>query len=77
MPPPAISAANQKIITIEGLEQDGKLHPLQKAFLKEEPSAGTSETPVISIAPAIENAIFAATEKRLRSLPVIPNGMKF
>lgn len=29
----ANSAAGKKIITIEGLEQDGKLHPVQSAFL--------------------------------------------
>ena len=27
-------AADKKITTIEGLEQDGKLHPLQEAFIK-------------------------------------------
>ena len=27
-------AAGKKITTIEGLEQDGKLHPLQEAFIK-------------------------------------------
>lgn len=27
------SAANRKITTIEGLEQNGKLHPVQQAFL--------------------------------------------
>jgi aerobic-type carbon monoxide dehydrogenase small subunit (CoxS/CutS family) len=32
---PAVAAANTKIITIEGLEQDGKLTPVQKAFLDE------------------------------------------
>ena len=30
------SAANRKITTIEGLEQNGKLHPLQEAFLAED-----------------------------------------
>ena len=29
------SAANAKIVTIEGLEQDGKLSPVQQAFLDE------------------------------------------
>ena len=32
----ATSAAGQKITTIEGLERDGRLHPLQEAFLRAE-----------------------------------------
>lgn len=32
----AESAAGKKIITIENLAENGKLHPLQKAFLEEE-----------------------------------------
>jgi aerobic-type carbon monoxide dehydrogenase small subunit (CoxS/CutS family) len=31
---PVSSAAGKKITTIEGLERDGKLHPLQEAFLE-------------------------------------------
>jgi aerobic-type carbon monoxide dehydrogenase small subunit (CoxS/CutS family) len=31
---PVSAAAGKKITTIEGLEQDGKLHPLQEAFLE-------------------------------------------
>ncbi|HLK17281.1 MAG TPA: molybdopterin cofactor-binding domain-containing protein, partial [Fimbriimonadaceae bacterium] len=37
---------------------------------KDLPSAGAGETPIIAIAPAIGNAIFAATGVRLRSLPL-------
>src|SRR5258708_5580249 len=33
---PAASAAGTKVVTIEGLEKDGRLHPVQKAFLEEE-----------------------------------------
>jgi isoquinoline 1-oxidoreductase len=40
------------------------------------PSAGAGETPIVGIAPAIGNAIFAATGKRLRSLPMAPDGLK-
>ncbi len=36
------------------------------------PSAGAGETPMIAVAPAIANAIFAATGQRLRSLPLLP-----
>jgi len=33
---PFSAAAGKKIITIEGLEQNGALHPVQQAFLREE-----------------------------------------
>ncbi len=33
---PAAKAAGRKITTIEGLERNGALHPVQEAFLKEE-----------------------------------------
>ncbi len=34
--------------------------------------AGGGETPIIGIAPAIANAIFNATGKRIRSMPLLP-----
>jgi isoquinoline 1-oxidoreductase len=43
---------------------------------KSQPSAGAGETPIIAIAPAIGNAIFAATGVRLRSLPLAPQGLR-
>ncbi len=43
---------------------------------KDLPSEGAGETPIIGIAPAIGNAIFAATGIRLRSLPLAPKGVK-
>jgi isoquinoline 1-oxidoreductase len=43
---------------------------------KDLPSAGAGETPIVAVAPAVGNAIFAATGIRLRSLPMIPNGLK-
>jgi isoquinoline 1-oxidoreductase len=36
----------------------------------EVPSAGAGETPIVTVAPALANAIFAATGERLRSLPL-------
>jgi isoquinoline 1-oxidoreductase len=39
------------------------------------PSAGGGETPIIAIAPALANAIFAAAGVRLRSLPLVPDGV--
>jgi Aerobic-type carbon monoxide dehydrogenase, large subunit CoxL/CutL homologs len=35
------------------------------------PSAGAGETPIITIAPALANAIFNATGRRIRSLPLL------
>jgi isoquinoline 1-oxidoreductase len=38
---------------------------------KDLPSAGAGETPIVGIAPAISNAIFAAAGVRLRSMPLL------
>ncbi|HJT78687.1 MAG TPA: molybdopterin cofactor-binding domain-containing protein [Gemmataceae bacterium] len=43
---------------------------------KDLPSAGAGETPIVGVAPAVGNAIFAATGARLRSLPMVPHGLK-
>jgi CO/xanthine dehydrogenase Mo-binding subunit len=38
------------------------------------PPAGAGETPIVAVAPAIANAIFAASGERLRSMPLVPEG---
>ena len=43
---------------------------------KDIPSVGAGECPMVGLAPAIANAIFDATGNRLRSLPLVPNGLK-
>jgi len=43
---------------------------------KDIPSAGAGESSLVGVAPAIANAIFDATGTRLRSLPLVPNGLK-
>jgi CO/xanthine dehydrogenase Mo-binding subunit len=43
---------------------------------KDLPSAGAGECPIVGLAPAIGNAIFDATGVRLRSLPMVPQGLK-
>jgi nicotinate dehydrogenase subunit B len=53
--------------------------PVVEAVLvdrKDLPSAGAGETPIVGLAPAVGNAIFDATGVRLRSLPMVPNGLK-
>lgn len=42
---------------------------------KDLPSAGSGETPIVGIAPAVGNAIFDATGKRLRQMPLAPKGI--
>jgi nicotinate dehydrogenase subunit B len=43
---------------------------------KDLPSAGAGECPMVGLAPAIANGIFDASDVRLRSLPLAPNGLK-
>ncbi|HEV2668076.1 MAG TPA: molybdopterin cofactor-binding domain-containing protein, partial [Blastocatellia bacterium] len=43
---------------------------------KDLPSAGAGECPIVGLAPAVGAAIFDATGVRLRSLPMVPNGLK-
>ena len=53
--------------------------PLIEAVLLDRqdiPSAGAGETPIMTVAPAVGNAIFDAAGVRLKSLPLIPNGLK-
>ncbi len=52
--------------------------PVLETFLldrKDLPSAGAGETPIVGLAPAVGNAIFHATGLRIRSLPMVPNGL--
>jgi len=42
---------------------------------KDVPSAGAGETPIVNLAPAVDNAIFNATGIRLRSLPMAPKDL--
>ena len=39
---------------------------------KDLPSAGAGETPIVGMAPAVGNAIYAATGKRAKALPMLP-----
>ena len=41
---------------------------------KDLPSAGAGEAPICALAPAVGNAIFAATGARIRHMPIAPDG---
>jgi len=43
---------------------------------KDQKSMGAGETPLTGIAPAVANAIFMATGIRVRSMPLVPNGLR-
>ena len=43
---------------------------------KDIPSAGAGETPIMAVAPAIDNALFDATGVRLNNLPMVPKGLR-
>jgi nicotinate dehydrogenase subunit B len=43
---------------------------------KDLPPAGAGETAIVGLAPAVGNAIFAATGVRVRSLPMVPDGLR-
>jgi nicotinate dehydrogenase subunit B len=42
---------------------------------KDLPSAGSGESPIMCVAPAVGNAIFDATGIRMRSMPMVPKGL--
>ncbi len=54
----------------------GDIPPVEVILLSRPdlPSAGAGETPMIAVAPAIANAIFDATGKRIRTLPLTSDG---
>jgi nicotinate dehydrogenase subunit B len=41
---------------------------------KDLPPAGAGEAPIVAVAPAIRNAIFEVTGKKINQLPMIPGG---
>lgn len=78
----AIEFANGKILNGRMSEyrvpRFSDLPPIETELLdrKDVPSGGAGECPLLGLAPAIANAIFDATGVRLRSLPLVPHGLK-
>lgn len=63
---PATGATGQKIVTIEGLAQNGKLHPVQQAFLDEEAfQCGYCTSGMILSAYSLLNANARPTDKEI------------
>ena len=52
----------------------GDVPPMDTLLIdrKDQPAVGAGEAPIVGIAPAIANAVFAVTGIRLRSLPMGP-----
>jgi isoquinoline 1-oxidoreductase len=78
----AIEFANGKILNPRfaryRLPRFSDVPPIEVVLVnrKDLPSAGAGETPIVGLAPAVGNAIFAASGKRLRSLPLAPKGLQ-
>ena len=78
----AIRFANGKILNPRFSEyrvpRFGDVPVMETVLLdrKDLPSAGAGETPIIAVAPAVGNAIFQASGIRLRSMPMVPKGLK-
>ena len=64
---PLSAAAGRKIVTIEGLGADGKLHPLQQAFIDEQAAqCGYCITGIIMSAKALLDAKRDPTDAEIR-----------
>jgi nicotinate dehydrogenase subunit A len=65
---PLSAAAGKHITTVEGLAQDGKLHPLQRAFVEEQAAqCGYCATGIIMTAKALLDANPRPTEADIRA----------
>jgi isoquinoline 1-oxidoreductase len=77
----AIDFANGRIrnprLSVYRVPRFGDVPALETILLdrRDLPSAGAGETPIVALAPAVGNAIFQATGRRLRSLPMVPGGL--
>jgi isoquinoline 1-oxidoreductase len=60
-----------------GVPRFSDVPPIEVALIDRPdiPSAGAGETPIVCVAPAVANAVAAATGVRLRSMPLAPDGI--
>jgi nicotinate dehydrogenase subunit A len=65
---PLSAAAGKQVTTVEGLARDGKLHPLQQAFVEEQAAqCGYCATGIIMVVKALLDANPRPTEAQIRS----------
>ena len=65
------SMSDYRVPRLADVPAELRVVPLDRPDL---PPAGGGETPIIAVAPAVANAIFAACGVRLRSMPLAPDG---
>ncbi len=65
---PLSAAAGKRVTTVEGLAQNGKLHPLQRAFVEEQAAqCGYCATGIIMSAKALLDAKPRPTDAEIRT----------
>jgi nicotinate dehydrogenase subunit A len=65
---PVSAATGKQITTVEGITRNGKLHPLQEAFIAEQAAqCGYCATGIIMSAKALLDANPKATEREIRT----------
>ena len=74
----AAACEGHEVTTIEGLSAGGELHPMQRAFIEHDAFQcgycgvkGVGEVGQVGVAAAIANAVFNATGRRIRRLPLV------
>ena len=64
-----------QVVRIDESPTETRTHIVEQGL--EVPSSGVGEPGVLPFAPALCNAIFAATGKRIRHLPILPFAERF
>lgn len=69
-----VAFANGLLVVLEGASATAQEIDIVLIDRKDLPSAGAGETGIVGLAPAVSNAIFAATGTRLRNMPMAVSG---